>query len=168
MTRSRQSSRTLPVPSTNEKKLDNSSAEFLARILDTQFEGPGGFRFGLDGLLGLIPGVGDFITNSMAFAIVGEAALKGYPLSVLLRMIVNILIENVVDIVPLFGSLFDFFWKANIRNVQLMRRYQSQPQKMERRSKWFVAGFVLFLILLFVALTTLSILLVLWMIREIR
>ncbi len=152
----------------NPSENEISRSEFLARLLDTQFKGPGGFRFGLDGLLGLIPGIGDLITNSMAFVIVGEATLKGYPVSVLLRMIVNILIENIVDVVPLFGSVFDFFWKANIRNVELMRRYRSEPQRLQRRSKWFLLGFFACLVLLFVALTTLSILLVLWMVREIR
>ena len=131
-----------------EKRTD-SDIDTLADLLDTKFKGPFGWRFGLDGLLGLIPGAGDLLTNIFSGYIIAQAVIQGYPLSVIARMGLNLLFENLVDAIPLLGNIFDFFWKANSKNVELMRRYQQDPTKVKRRSA-FLTSVILTGVLLFV------------------
>ena len=97
--------------------------EKLAWLLDNSIRLPGGFRVGLDGLIGLIPGVGDVIGAALSSYIVLEAAKLKLPFRLLARMTLNILIELVVGIVPIFGDMFDFAFKANLRNVRLLNEY---------------------------------------------
>ncbi|WP_417616902.1 DUF4112 domain-containing protein [Oceanisphaera sp.] len=97
--------------------------ERVAWILDSAVRLPGGFRVGLDGIIGLVPGIGDLIGAALSSYIVVEAARLKLPLRVLARMAMNVLIELVVGIIPLFGDLFDFAFKANVRNVRLLNEY---------------------------------------------
>lgn len=94
----------------------------LARLLDSSIALPGGYRIGLDGLIGLIPGVGDAAAASIATYIVIQAARMGASTTTLIRMMGNVLVELLVGIVPVLGDLFDFVWKANNRNVALLER----------------------------------------------
>ena len=87
----------------------------LSVLMDSQFAGPFGFKFGLDGLLGFIPLVGDFVTSFISLYIVLQAALLGCGPSVILRMGLNILIENLIDVLPVFGNFFDFFGNRIIK-----------------------------------------------------
>lgn len=105
----------------------------LARLLDSQFE-VGGFRFGLDPILGLFPGVGDFITSLTSFYLIHLAWQLGSPPILLLRMGLNVLFDNVLDLVPFIGNLFDFVWRANTRNLRLLETYLQAPQRTERVS----------------------------------
>lgn len=93
-----------------------------ARLLDSAIRLPGGFRVGLDGLIGLVPVVGDVIGLGLSSYLVIEAARLGIPRSVVMRMIVNIIIETTIGAVPIVGDAFDFFFKANERNVRLLER----------------------------------------------
>lgn len=116
--------------------LDNretASIRKLAKSLDSQFEVLG-FRFGWDGILGLIPGVGDIVTSFFSVAIMAKAAALGAPASVLARMGLNILVDNVFDAVPLIGHIFDFFWKSNNKNIALLDSYLQNPRKTKRSS----------------------------------
>src|SRR6185295_404160 len=98
--------------------------ERLARLLDSEFRVPGTrFRFGVDGLIGLAPGVGDAIGLALSAYIVMEAWRLGVPPHFLVRMIANIVVESAVGAVPIAGDLFDFVWKANRRNVDLLLRH---------------------------------------------
>ena len=93
----------------------------LARLLDARFLIPGtNFRFGLDGLIGLIPGIGDTATNLVSLYILYEARRLGASRATLVRMAANIGIDWLVGLVPLAGDLFDVAFKANIRNLRLM------------------------------------------------
>ena len=92
----------------------------LARWLDNKIVLPGGFRIGFDGLIGLIPGVGDTIGSMLSFYIVTQAARMGASVTTLIRMIGNILVELIVGSIPIIGDLFDFAWKANVRNLALL------------------------------------------------
>ena len=118
----------------------------LAELLDSRFQGPFGFRFGLDGLLGLIPGIGDLITTGISLLILGKAADMGCPPSTLLRMSWNIAFENIIDTIPLVGNVFDFMWKSNLKNLALLESHLRNPAKQARSSRVFLAmlflGFV--------------------------
>lgn len=94
----------------------------LAYWLDDRFRIPGTRRrIGVDGLLGLIPGIGDTASALIASYIVLEAARLGMPKATLTRMIANVGIDYVVGLVPLAGDLADFAWKANRRNARMLR-----------------------------------------------
>jgi Domain of unknown function (DUF4112) len=93
----------------------------LAYLLDDRFRIPGtGYRIGLDGLIGLVPGVGDAVTTLLALYIVHEARRLGLPLTKLGRMGLNVGVDAVLGAVPLLGDLFDVAWKANRRNLALL------------------------------------------------
>jgi hypothetical protein len=94
----------------------------LAYWLDDRFRIPGTRRrIGVDGLLGLIPGIGDTATALVASYIVLEAARLGAPKTLLARMIANVGVDYVVGLVPLVGDLADLGWKANRRNARMLR-----------------------------------------------
>ena len=96
----------------------------LSRLLDEQFRIPGTtYRVGLDGLLGLIPGVGDAAGALLSAYIVYEAIRLGAPSTVLLRMIANIGIDTVGGAIPVVGDIFDMAWKTNKKNAALLYAY---------------------------------------------
>ncbi|WP_082173563.1 DUF4112 domain-containing protein [Methylobacterium platani] len=97
--------------------------ELLAHILDTAILLPGNRRIGLDAIVGLIPVIGDVITTAISSYIVWEARRLGAPRWLIARMAANVAIDGVVGAVPLIGDLFDAAFKANRRNVQLLRNH---------------------------------------------
>ena len=102
----------------------------VARLLDTAFPVPGtSARFGLDPILGLIPGLGDLVAPLFTLGLILQARDIGVPGVVLFRMIANVAIDTIVGLVPLAGDLFDFAWKSNIRNLALLEQhvYEEHP-----------------------------------------
>ncbi|BAQ45479.1 MULTISPECIES: DUF4112 domain-containing protein [Methylobacterium] len=97
--------------------------ELLAHILDTAIVLPGNRRIGLDAIVGLIPVIGDVVTTAISSYIVWEARRLGAPRWLIARMAANVAIDGVVGAVPLVGDLFDAAFKANRRNVVLLRRH---------------------------------------------
>lgn len=122
----------------------------LAHLLDSSIRLPGGFRIGLDGLVGLIPGIGDFAGTAVSSYLVVLAARAGVPRSVQLLMIYNIVVEMVVGSVPLIGDLFDFVWKANERNLALFDAHMAAPELGRTRNR-IKAGAPLVLLALLLA-----------------
>ena len=114
---------------------DLERLRLLARVLDELVTVPGTrIRVGLDGIVGLIPVVGDVVAGvAGAYALVIASRL-GAPPSVLARMVGNVLLDMLVGSVPILGDLFDVGWKANRRNYDLLRAYQSAPRTVGRRS----------------------------------
>lgn len=106
----------------NERELRH--LETLADWLDTRFRIPGtSIRFGLDGLVGLIPGLGDLAMLAPAFYLIGRAAGLGAPLHVLARMLINTTLDLVIGAIPIVGDIFDVVFKANRRNTALLTRF---------------------------------------------
>jgi hypothetical protein len=104
--------------------------EALAALLDTALVIPGtGIRFGVDALIGLLPGIGDAVTALLSLYIVREAHLVGAPAPVLVRMLANIALDGVLGAVPLFGDAFDVLWRANRRNVRLLREWLDSAER---------------------------------------
>jgi hypothetical protein len=98
---------------------------FLANLLDTCIVLPGGFRIGLDPILGLIPGVGDVLGAALSLYLVREASKLGIRKRILLRMVGNVAIEALLGLVPVVGDGFDAVWKANVRNLRLIELHYS-------------------------------------------
>jgi hypothetical protein len=98
--------------------------DVLASLLDTAFIVPGtNIRFGVDALIGLVPGIGDVVTTLMSLYIVQEARALGAPRHLIARMLVNVALDGVVGAVPLLGDAFDVMWRANRRNMALLQRH---------------------------------------------
>jgi hypothetical protein len=97
--------------------------DLLSHLLDDFLRIPGTqIRFGLDGIIGLIPGVGDIIGAMASWIIILAAWLRGVPRVTLARMLVNVAIETIVGTIPVLGDAFDIAWKANRRNFALLER----------------------------------------------
>lgn len=135
----------------------------ISEFLDSKYQLPFGFRIGWDGLLGLIPGIGDLATNLASFYILYKAAILGCPVSVVLRMGLNVLVDNVIDTIPLIGNLFDFVWKANNKNLALLESYIQQPHRTTRASQAVVAVTLILIALALIAVGVLTFYLARWM-----
>jgi len=130
----------------------------LAHVLDNAVRLPGGYRVGVDGAIGLIPGIGDLAGAALSSYIVAEAHRLGAPLIVVLRMLLNVLVETAVGAIPVIGDLFDFVWKANHRNVCLLEQHLDQPHRTQRES-----GLVLFgVTAAVVAVAVLTVIAIVW------
>lgn len=119
----------------------------LARFLDESLRLPGGYRIGYDGIIGLVPGVGDVVGLMLSAYVVAAAAKLGVAKSVLIRMCANVAIETIVGTIPLIGDLFDFVFKANSRNLALIDRHGVARDATSRLSvAWlFALGTVILL-----------------------
>jgi hypothetical protein len=102
----------------------------LSRLFDTAFMVPRtNIRFGLDALIGLVPGVGDLITTALSLYIVNEARALGAPALLVVRMLANVALDGVVGAVPLFGDVFDVAFRANHRNLALLREHLDRSRR---------------------------------------
>lgn len=114
----------------------------LSELLDTKFQGPLGIRFGMDALLGLLPIFGDLVTTTLSFYIIFLAARAGCPVPVVLRMVLNVLVENLIDFIPVVGNIFDFIWKSNQKNLQLFMAYETSPGRVTTQSNLLLSALV--------------------------
>lgn len=119
--------------------------ERAVRLLDDHFRLPGtSFRFGLDGLLGLLlPVVGDAASVATALGVFWLALKRGLPRVVIARMALNVALDAIVGAIPFVGDAFDFVWKANRRNLQLVERYaHAQAPRRARLGDYLLIGFI--------------------------
>ena len=129
------------------------SLDQLSRLMDGLFRIPGtGWRVGLDALVGLIPGVGDFATTTVSLYILAAGVRHGVPKVTLLRMAANIAVDYLLGAVPVLGDFFDVAWKSNQMNVELIRRraaVEPGEAKRGRAADWlFLAVIVMGLLAL--------------------
>src|SRR3954454_20924204 len=114
---------------TREQRLARLHA--LAKLLDVAFIVPGtNVRYGIDGLIGLIPVIGDIITTAISLWLVREARALGAPWYLTARMLGNVALDGVVGMVPFAGDAFDVMFRANMRNVRLLRRWLEKQPRM--------------------------------------
>ena len=136
-------------------------AKIVASVLDDAIRVPGtDIRFGIDPLIGLVPGLGDLLGGAASAYIILEAARVGAPASVLARMALNVGIDTLVGGVPLVGDLFDFAWKSNARNVKLLAGHLEAPTRTRRASKALVAALLAAIALLAIGVSILGIYLI--------
>lgn len=134
-------------PSRSGEPAEVRHLEDLAWMLDSSIQVPGlNFRVGLDSLLGLIPILGDVVGAALSSYILWLAARLGVPRVTLLRMALNVAIEAAVGVVPFLGDVFDMAWKANVRNVAILKAHLQDPNRA-KRSDWLFT-FLLLLALL--------------------
>ena len=126
-------------------------AQFLADLLDRRFTIPGtSIRIGLDPILGLIPGIGEVVANLTGSIILLIAAQYRVPKIVLLRMGVNIALNAMIGAVPVFGDIFSIWFRSNVKNTELLRRYApGQSNRAATGGDWlFVMALILGLLVL--------------------
>jgi hypothetical protein len=113
---------------TREQRLARLDA--VAKLLDIAFILPGtNVRYGIDGIIGLIPVVGDIIAAALSLWLVREARALGAPWHITARMLGNVAIQGVVGAVPVAGDAFDVLFRANIRNVRMLRRWMDKQPR---------------------------------------
>lgn len=140
----------------------------FSRLLDNAIGIPGtSFRIGLDPILGLLPGAGDFVGTALSAYIVIEAARLGVPRSALGRMVFNILVESVVGALPVLGDLFDFAWKANTKNIELLETHLNVAPENEKANRWFIFLLLTGLLVIGIGLAAFSVLVIGLLLRSI-
>jgi hypothetical protein len=137
----------------------------VADLLDSRFRIPGTtIRFGLDPILSLLPGVGDLASPAFAVALLAQGIYQGVPRVILLRMLINALLDAVIGAVPLVGTVGDLFFRANLRNLELLERHAQPGVAPTRADRTFVlvAAAVFGLILLVPVLVAVWLTFLLW------
>jgi Domain of unknown function (DUF4112) len=134
-------------------------------LLDSAFRVPGtNFTFGLDPLLGLIPWIGDMTTPLFSAVLLLHAVRMRIPKIVQLRMLMNAAIDFAIGVVPVIGDLFDFGWKANVRNLALLERH-ANPGVAARASDW---AFVLIVLGVLALLAITPFLILTWLLAHLH
>lgn len=129
---------------------DFKQLDWIAKLMDAQFTVPGtNFKFGLDGIIGLIPGAGDISTFAVSAYLLTIMARNGASGYVMARMVLNVVIDAVVGMIPILGDLFDIAFKANMRNVKLMKEHYVEGR--HKGGAWKILVPVLLLLLIVVA-----------------
>jgi hypothetical protein len=141
----------------------NEHLDYIAALLDDIFRIPGTqIRFGLDALIGWVPGIGDAMTGIASFLIVFASWRRGAKAVTLVRMIANVLLETAIGAIPVAGDVFHIVWKANRQNYQLLLREREEPGAGARRDWMFLA-----ILLLGVIVAAASpILILIWLLRS--
>jgi Domain of unknown function (DUF4112) len=146
--------------------LRDENLDLLAHLLDDWFRIPGtGIRLGLDGIIGLIPGLGDVLTGLLACILIFAAWLRGLPYIALARMAVNLGIGVVIGSIPFLGDIFDIAWKANRRNYALMQRHLQHPHRHTWKDWVFLFVLASMLAAIFLAPIAVTIWLI-WILRH--
>ena len=141
----------------------NEHLDYVAALLDDMWRIPGTkIRFGLDALIGWVPGIGDAMAGIASFVIVFASWRRGVPSITLVRMVANILLETTLGAIPVAGDIFHIVWKANRRNYRLLIREREQPNSSTGRDWMFLA------IILFTAIAAVGIPIgiLIWMLRS--
>jgi hypothetical protein len=147
-----------------------ASLDQVSRWMDGLFRIPGvGWRFGLDTLIGFVPGVGDTATTLVSFYILAAGVRYRVPKITLLRMATNLGIDYVIGTIPFVGDAFDMFWKANQMNVDLIRKratVDASQAREGRLSDWlFVGGLMAVLVVLLISSIAATFLMLQFLIR---
>ena len=145
----------------------DSTLRTLEIILDEAFRIPGTqVRFGVDGIIGLIPGLGDVLAGMLSLIIPIAAWMRGVPYVTLARMGTNVAIGVLVGAIPLFGDMFDIAWKTNRRNYRLLQLHLSEPHRHTGRDWVILLLMLLVLAAIFAMPMVLFIWLVSWLLRR--
>ena len=138
----------------------------VSRLLDSAISIPGtGISFGLDPILGLLPGGGDTVTGGISAYIVVEAAKMGVPREILWTMVCNILIDSFAGTIPVVGDLFDVGWKSNVKNIELLEKHLEQHQPVAESSKsdrLFLFGLIIILTIIVLGFAVITFFTVTW------
>ena len=130
-------------PKADDAKNSSEASRIVAQWMDERFRIPGtNIRFGLDPIIGLFPGVGDFLASSIGLVTLTEGVRLRVPISVLFRMGVNVLLNDAIGTIPGIGDLFSAWFKSNSRNLRLINQWKAGDKDTVRRGgRIFLAVF---------------------------
>lgn len=134
----------------------------IAWWMDDSIRLPGGHRVGWDGIIGLVPGLGDLAGLSVSAYIIAASIRMGAPKAVLMRMALNAGFDAAIGAIPLFGDLFDFAFKANRRNIRLLQEHLDAPKKTRKVSMAWLVFIAVAVILILLAVMVLTVRLLVW------
>lgn len=118
-----------------------SKQKRFAVLLDSRFTIPGtNISFGIDPVIGLIPGIGDWLGGAASLYFLVHGVILGARVTVILRMLLNILLDIIIGAIPVLGEIFDVGWKANLKNARLLEDLGQHPEETERHSRFIVWG----------------------------
>jgi hypothetical protein len=145
---------------TGGRFLGDERLHWLEVVLDEAFVIPGtGIRFGLDGIIGLVPGLGDVLAGLLSLIIPFAAWVRGAPYITMVRMLANVAIGLLVGTIPVLGDAFDIFWKANRRNYHLLTRFIAEPNQ----HTWRDWAFLLLLAVSIGVIFAIPVVLIVWL-----
>jgi hypothetical protein len=144
-----------PIPSEPDSWL-----ETLAWLMDSSIPVGRRWSIGLDGLLGLIPGIGDLTGGAVSTLIIARSLQRGLPRSAVLRMMANVAVDSLLGSIPLMGDLFDFAWKANSKNIEIYRHALTGEHRAVQ--DW---AFVVFVVTTTIALVVLPLIALVYLAR---
>ena len=148
---------------------DEDALAGLARLMDDAFVIPGtNIRFGLDPLIGLIPGFGDMIGALISSALLLHGARIGVPKIVLMRMAVNVFINAAIGAIPVAGDVFSVAFKSNVRNLALLQRHRGLGRKSNATDWLIVVGLIAGLLLTVVGSVVVGVLIAETIVRQMR
>ena len=145
----------------------DENLDLLAHVLDDCFRIPWtSIRFGIDGLIGLVPFAGDVLAGLASCVIPIAAWFRGVPYVTLARMVVNLGLDVVIGAIPIVGDAFDIAWKANRRNYKLLTRELQQPHRQTWKDYAFLGCMALVLFLIFAIPVAAFVWVVAWMLQH--
>jgi hypothetical protein len=135
-----------------DRSRELAEVQAIAWLLDNSIPVPGtGRRFGVDAIIGLVPVVGDVVSAGMGLFVVWRASRMGLPRIVVTRMLVVSAVDFVIGSIPIVGDAFDLWFKANTRNLALLRRHLERPET-STRDDWMVVAGLLAVVIAIVAI----------------
>jgi hypothetical protein len=135
------------------EQITDEQLDTLARVLDDVFHVPGtNIRFGLDAIVGLIPGIGDMITGAAGMLMIYAAWNRGLPKVTMARMVANIAVDSLLGSMPIVGDIFDVAWKANRKNYELLIREREGTKRKHTVQDWLFLGLLMLMVLGIVAI----------------
>lgn len=149
-----------PLPTKQISKI--SKLRRISRLLDSAISIPGTkISFGLDPILGMLPGGGDALTGGISAYIVIEAAKMGISRDIILKMVGNILIDSFAGTVPVVGDLFDVGWKSNVKNLELLEKHLDLAQSSQS-NPLFIFGLIVLLAIIVLGFAAIAFFTVSW------
>ncbi|MGC2639842.1 MAG: DUF4112 domain-containing protein [Acidobacteriaceae bacterium] len=150
-----------------ERLVSDENLDLLAHLLDDWFRIPGTpIRLGLDGLIGLIPGLGDLLAGIASCVLIVAAWIRGVPYVTLVRMLVNVGLEVAIGAIPFVGDIFIIAWKANRRNYRLLTLHLRQPHQHTGKDIAFLLALLGGVLLLLAAPLIVLLAIVLWLLHR--
>jgi hypothetical protein len=152
-------------PNEGDFERDERFIRFVSQLMDTMFVIPGtNIRFGLDPIIGLLPGVGDAADALISAFLISRAARYGIPKIILARMALNVLINTLGGSLPIIGDAFSVWWKSNVMNYELLRKHAASRRRAAISGDWlFVIGLIAALVLCMAAFSAA----VLWLLAKV-
>ncbi len=136
----------------------------ISHLLDNAIGIPGTrYRIGIDPILGLIPGGGDFVAMVFSAYMIVTAAQMGVSQEKLVQMVSNVIVDTFAGTVPVVGDLFDVAWKSNIKNLELLEDHLGSPQTGTAVNWWFVGALLGGLLLVMLLIISLSVAIISWL-----